>query len=178
MARILHSRLASALQWVPGIGKTSATPDTLCARLQSPIKNLGWKRDSCLASTWVSSSSKASGRHTWTNIWNWSWWSWLEPWVKEKAPWLKFSNLKTRKNFQLQQLSNLMVNNLFHLCLAGPSLPTGSLCSSSQAGVTSAKLLILLESSQAEPSHSYWSNILSEKYEEPPQNTTFHFHLH
>ena len=40
---------------------------------------------------------------------------WLEPWVKEKATWLKFSDLKTKKFSQLQQLSNLMVNNLFFL---------------------------------------------------------------
>ena len=56
-------------------------------RFQSPIiKTWVEKGFFVLLLTWVSSSSKASGRHTWTNIWNVEvdGWKFQEPWVKEK----------------------------------------------------------------------------------------------
>ena len=104
-ARILHS------QWVPGIEKTECnargiSPATVGGRtrFQSPT-NKTWveKGFFVLLLTWVSCSSKASGRHTWTNIWNVEvdGWKFQEPWVKEKATWLKFSDLKTIEIFPI-----------------------------------------------------------------------------
>ena len=59
-------------------------------------------------------------------------------------------------------------------CPAKITLWASSCWPSSQARVTSAKLLSSFKFPKAQLFHSYWQNILSEKYEEPLQNTTFH----
>ena len=47
---------------------------------------------------------------------------------------------------------------------------------SSQARATSAKLLTSFKFPKAQLWHSYWPNILPEKYDGPLQNKTFHFY--
>ena len=67
-------------------------------------------------------------------------------------------------------------NNLLKsTCSANITLGASTCWSSSQARVTSAEALSPLKFPKAQLCRSFWPNILSETYEEPPQNTTFHF---
>ena len=86
--------------WSPWVTSAQQKPGASGARFQSPIKNLDWKgifvlqRHGSQVYQWQVAGTPgqqieidAGGD------------GWLVPWIKEKAIWLKFSDLKTREIF-------------------------------------------------------------------------------